>query len=284
MRYLNREDYVPYAPDTPSQIAIRHRDTCDNGTDHTARLYIKRESSGVIKAYCQNCGARGVHRPEDYIRTIDDILEPLSLTDLVTIPRDSIFDPHEWPTKYKAHLFRFDITYDEITNNKLSYSPYLRRIIIPVYDEAGELVSWQGKTLQPTTDKNPKYYGEAIPGNDYPHYAFTSNKDSDVVVLVEDFISAIRVSRHLPCIVVHGVHVKDYFISHLINAHRRVIIFFDDDNETVREKTNQIKRELSMVMESCISITGYNKDPKNFDRFELREVLYDAYARVMGND
>lgn len=283
MLYLNRDDYVPYAPDTPSQICIPHADNCDNGTDHTARLYIKRCRDGVIKAYCQNCGGRGVYKPNEYIRSIDDLLEPLSVLDLITIPRDAIRDPHLWPVKYKAHLFKYDITYEEIENNNLHYSAGMKRIIIPVYDESLSLVSWQGKTLEKLTKKHPKYFGQSIPGSDTPHYAYRESNAVPVVVLVEDFISAIRVARHLPCIVVHGVHVKDYFISHLIKNHSRVIIFFDDDNKTVRDTTANLKQSLSMVMESVVAIEGHNKDPKEFDRKELREVLHEAYGRVMGS-
>jgi len=280
MKYLLREDYVPFAPDTPSQIKMAHQENCDNGTDHTERLYIKRCKDGVIKAYCQNCGARGIHRPDDYIRPVADVLEPLSSSSLITIPRDSIYDAHLWPTKYKAHLFKFDITYDEIEANRLSYSPTMKRIIIPVFDEEDNLVSWQGKSLT----KEPKYMGQHIPGTEFAlHYAtqVQQQQDMNVVVLTEDFISAIRCARHLPSVVVHGVHIKETMVADLIKSHKRVIIFFDDDNETVRDKTREFEQALNMLMDSCVSITGYNKDPKAFNRTDLRGVLYDAYERVV---
>ena len=277
-QYLVREDYVPFAPEAGEQIRIQHKYNCDGGSDHKARLYIKRESTGVIKAYCHNCSKRGIYRPDDYIRPVDDILEP-ELNELITIPKDALFDPKLIPVPYRAHLFKYDITYEEIEANKICYSPGLKRLIFPVSDRVGGLVSWQGRSL---TDK-VKYIGQSIPGESYPHYAANLRPvDNEVVVLTEDFISAMRCARHLPSVAVHGVHGSEYLIATILKNHRYGIIFFDDDNNIVREKTRELCESFGLLLDGCVAITGYNKDPKEFGRDELKNVLNKVYMKFKG--
>lgn len=269
---LEVDDYVPYAPDDEGSVTICHKDNCDNGTDHKPRLAISRMSDGVIKAFCHNCQSAGVYRPDEYIRPIEDLLEPDDPNSPLTLPTDmlDIEDIALWPVKVKAELFKYDIEYHEISWAGLGYSPGLKRLIIPIYNEDGNLMRWEGRDF---SGKGPKYIKYRVPG------ATTLFKPVGVnhttAVLCEDFVSAIRVHRcDVSAYALGGVALPEDQLIHLSEKHDNLLIFLDDDNPTVIQASERIRRDADPIFKKVLVVTNpMHKDPKRYDRIQLNMLI-----------
>lgn len=154
---------------------------------HKARGYLIREASGFFY-YCQNCGAKGLNRFDDFLKAIDpalfyqmkkDLMAENGKTDERTyqpktesIDHKSALDDLEpisnLPPKHPARLYikrrlipkdvLFDLYYCEnfgrfvnsVQPDKLSVSRHAKpRIIIPFFDRNGLLYGFQGRSLDP---------------------------------------------------------------------------------------------------------------------------------------
>ena len=268
---LNPDDYVPYAPEGPGTISMAHQHNCDNGTDHKPRLAITRESDGVIKAFCHNCQSAGVWRPEEYVRSVSAILEPDDPDDPITLPKDAVSDTSKWPNDVLAELFKYDITYEEIEKAELCYSPSLSRLIIPIYNKNHDLMRWEGRGFFKAT--NPKYIKQRVPGATDLFRAVMledSIANESVVVITEDYVSAIRVARHLPAVALGGVALPEEELIKLSEEYDHVIVALDDDNPQVLAAARQIAIDAGPLFKTASLLDNPDKqDPKRYDRIEI---------------
>jgi 5S rRNA maturation endonuclease (ribonuclease M5) len=91
-----------------------------------------------------------------------------------------------------------------------------------------------------------------------------------VVVVVEDVISAIKVSQVLPCICLGGTKINDRTRDVIDSNFKRVVLFLDGD-EAGRTASQKLNRELVLLNDTRQIRT--KKDPKDYDIDELKEIL-----------
>jgi hypothetical protein len=164
---------------------------------------------------------------------------------------------------------RYGITPEEIGHYGFDWSPTNQWLILPItgFDGGREsLLTWQAKTFR---KGDPKYIGES----DLHKHVFLTGWDHYVdntnIVVVEDFVSAIKIGRYMPSLCLFGSSLLDHYKNYLRQAADKVIFWLDFDKA---EKSPHLARtmELNGVRSACV-ITAL--DPKQYSDDEIAEYL-----------
>lgn len=157
------------------------------------------------------------------------------------------------------------ITGRQIEQYGIVYSPEMRRIILPVYED-GRLVFTQArrihgvggcKYLSPSVDRSRILF-ESIP--DLGHQR---------VVLTEDILSAIRVGEHCKAMSLLGTSITTAQAARLL-PYERVSIWLDGDSAGIKGAIKVRKMLAGMVPVDTIQTT---EDPKHYTNREIKEFL-----------
>lgn len=117
---------------------------------------------------------------------------------------------------------------------------------------------------------DPKHYRVRLsdPENAYGLY---QPYRGETVALVEDVLSAWRVSSVVDSMAILGVHISPAMQCRLMaDGYTKAIVFLDGDNATVRMKARAIRSRLPFL--SC-RVVETGKDPKHYTHTELTELL-----------
>lgn len=205
--------------------------------------------------YCFSCG---YYKNKTILKQIE-IHKPN-----IIFPFDSqsIFPQTEtfWLTKY--------LTDYEIKKHLICWSPYWKRICIPLIQN-NIFIGWLGRSLI----KKPKWL--LFKAKEKINYLL-GDIESTTIVLTEDIISAIIVSRqpNICVMPLFGSILTTSLIQNLKYIYRKetIIIWLDKDKEkdvlTYKYKFNQ----LDYNIKSIVSI----KDPKEYNDEEIKTFLYNA--------
>jgi hypothetical protein len=91
------------------------------------------------------------------------------------------------------------------------------------------------------------------------------NSDDDPIILVEDMLSAIKVSRHYECWCLLGSHLHDECIRRLVEAARPVLIWLDYDKMGSALKFVTRLQIYGLTAGSIITV----EDPKEYSNAEI---------------
>jgi hypothetical protein len=264
-KYLDKEDYLPYAEnlDTGEWIRINH-DTDDCSGDSQS-LKIERKDNGNVTAKCFRCGKFGSYN-KDVIRSKKVKTELRSNTGSYTLPNDSSWDYGEWHPKVRLRLRGYGIKDEDCKRFKIGYSASLNRLILPVFDEDG-LAFYQTKKCFEDDENSSKY----TTYRNRDKELIINPDSSETLVIVEDLFSGIRCGKILPTLVLFGNSISDLQLNK-IKEYKNFIIFLDDDNRLVKLKQIELKNQLEQFSNSKI-ITKIGKDPKELEHNVLRNIL-----------
>ncbi len=161
---------------------------------------------------------------------------------IITLPRDFIplvthdttIPPHAY-----AWFYRYELDSDDFDDYYIGYSKKLERAIIPIYED-DKLIAWQGRDIY--YNRNTLLYNKGIikkkPLKYYTEYNgktklyFKINNNSQYIVLVEDMLSAIKVSKHYKYNVVGLLNstLHNGLITDLkLRKYDRVFVWLDPD-------------------------------------------------------
>lgn len=234
--------------------------------------------SGAYRFKCFRCGAWGAirpykagHRGGRYPPTGPTLDGPCRADTVASggmsgpaLPPDCTTDWREWPEMPKAWLALAHVDEAQATAHGFQWSPVTERLYYPIKVD-GRPVGWQVRGF------NPKYsrYWPIEPGR----YGYAPNKGSRHLVVVEDWISALRVSEHANALALLGTEVPHPTLSWIV-AHRHrwdcAAVYLDGDNPTVRMKARNIARLLPFRDKRVVE-TG--ADPKHESPEALRQIL-----------
>ncbi len=153
-------------------------------------------------------------------------LQPLVYPEYVVQPTSDHVLLHKFIDKYDLH------------NEGLMYDVKDRRAVFPIHYN-GRLLDAVGRALDGAVPKWYRYSGQA------DFFTKRVNPDADVAVVVEDVISAIKVSHFAPSAVgfaILGTSLNVTIMKHL-GEFREVVIALDRD---ATHKTLQYKREVEL--------------------------------------
>jgi hypothetical protein len=280
MRIKINDLYEHFPTLAGEQIHINH-EKCPAGKDKRARLYLKRQTDGSVLAYCHNCGGSGVYLKDKKVRSpsIKELKASLVIGDgeiasTVEYPQDTELVPKNMPVKALAWLYKYRLTGYDIVLHGIGYNPHIERIIIPTCDpETHELISWQGRSLdiianppKYLTREGSKKIGHFIKGPALPIGGAMT------IYIVEDVISAIRVSKHANAVALCGTNLtKDTKVYIAANYNKAVVLLDNDGPGLVA--ANTVRREMALYMVSLDATPLLPKQPKELSDDELITVL-----------
>jgi len=244
-------------------IRINHNTSYCSGSSPSLKL--ERPTSTTTKLKCFRCGAYGIHNTGHY-EAPSKYLEPSRLP--VTLPKDSDNNKNNWPPQAKVWVNKAQLTDEEIDKLGLTYSKSMRRILAPLYADH-RLDGYIARKLF-DDDPAPKYFVKTKARQPKAqHFKCGGN----TVVLVEDVLSGVKVSRHASCISLLGTNFSDTTLEMMLaGGYSKAVIWLDDDNALVQAKQRALKNKLELYMDVQL-VKGLGKDPKECDDAEIKSVI-----------
>ncbi len=198
-----------------------------------------------------------------------------SLNDFPTHILAWLYNFYVYDTAIRQHMIMYCPPEEFITKNGLSFSG--ESIIYPVVAD-NRIVAYTRRFFP-----NKSFYSYGV-----QHIiAEFGNHKSGTVVLVEDYISAIRVSQFENCIWIQGTQLTKKLISYIMQNYSNVILWLDGDEpgqQGAQKAINQltkfaekeaISRAFAVREQRTVRNIYTQKDPKEYSPNEIREVLYD---------
>lgn len=269
---------------------------CSRGKDQA--LSVMRKVDGWWFT-CFRCGYSGYigdtkKSPAEIEATLDALKQKkeFEAMDCITLPAD--FQPLcNDPTEHDAGVnipytaynwfWEHNITGDEYMKFNVGWSDVYSRVIVPIYEYAAQgeklarkLVGWIGRDVRKMTKterqagNHAKYLTRK--SSEYKRIYFHAPYNSDVYVIVEDVLSAIKVSHDAK---VNAIALLTTFIPRelcLKLRKNRIILWLDHD-----QVGNMIKStsSLSAIGIRCTYIHTY-KDPKRYNGVLIRSKVKEA--------
>jgi len=204
--------------------------------------------------YCFGCGYV-IKSDITSAKSVERLLSPIIKEGYGQLPNDVTRDI---PKEPYAWLMKYSLTKEEISENNFMWSPRNEMLIV-TYDDV-----WQGRYFPA---RKPKVFTSGYPDN---QVLLPSNKgNSDRIVVVEDPISAIKVSRVCLATPLLGSNLSMHKMVLLSRLHSHLTLWLDYD------KINSMIKFLntSRVLFRKVDIIITEKDPKELSTDEIKEQL-----------
>jgi len=180
----------------------------------------------------------------------------------------------ELPFEARAWLGQYQLARLDLNRNHVMWSEKWSRIIFPYFNET-ELLAWQGRYVK-TQSKEQR--NEIYPLKE-PAKWYSQGKIHEIIhplqirnrraVLVEDIISAIKVSRIIGAIPIFGSSVSAKQILRLKTVVDEVWYWLDPDMRTKSVKMAKLSNLLGLPAHVIFS----DKDPKEHSHEEIQIIL-----------
>lgn len=183
--------------------------------------------------------------------------------DRVQLPEDIEYTPENFSVEALEWLYQYDILSSLIYEYKIGYSPSLQRVVLPNYVDKSMLLSYQTRSL--SKYDSPKYlsYG--------PKSIMRSRGPlTDTVVIVEDYISCIKVGQSCKAVALLGTKTEN--LDQIISWYPRIIIWLDSDGAGQRS-AQKLLQTCSLYRETRNIITEL--DPKGYTKSQIEEILWN---------
>jgi hypothetical protein len=181
-------------------------------------------------------------------------------------PPEGYTDPQTWPLEARVWLYQAGISNVEIQALRFVWSPRLQRVVLPVFNEIGEPVFWQARTLDKS---NPcKYLSPSID----KRRLIAKYGDGPALVLTEDLLSAYRVSRAgYAGWSLLGTKLNDWTAAEIIKTGKPVLTWLDPD-KAGQDNATKINRTLRAYGRDVTNIVS-DKDPKLLSKEAIQCLL-----------
>ena len=178
----------------------------------------------------------------------------------------------EIPTSARLWLMKYHVTQEEVQQHGICWSPQYQRLILPVRDSCGKLLYWQGRYFGSESGQ-PKYLN--VKANRGEVWFDTGNKDSAVIVLVEDILSAIAVARtgSYRAVALLGSFISDDLVLKLLREGKQVCVWLDLDKRCQSVKYSKRLQAFGIQAKSIVT----NKDPKEYTPQQITKEVSHAY-------
>lgn len=185
------------------------------------------------------------------------------------------------PEKAEQWLDQYGITDAEKINYRIGWSDFYESLIFSAFDVWGNLLVVQRRYMGSRTDI-PKYHTKGYPesviwsvypnGDESPTVGNVADTYNGDIVLVEDYISAIKVGRHLEVSPLWGSQLSLDKLRRMAARWEKVIFWLD---------ANKLK-DAMLFKDRCLPYFKYanvifsEKDPKCYDDDQIRAFLLDS--------
>jgi hypothetical protein len=147
------------------------------------------------------------------------------IPDIYPIARDAVpYIPHEPLTWIK----KYGISDEEIKRNNFLWSEEKQQLIFPIYGGNDEIICWQARNFDPERSKRRKYFSQGKL-DEVLHILENETVYPETIVLTEDLISAIKVSRVCSAIPLFGAYASDSRLNRLRRRYSKLVVWLDYD-------------------------------------------------------
>lgn len=168
------------------------------------------------------------------------------------------------PAVARSWLGKYALTEYEIISNKLLWSQHREMLLFPYFNKYNQLEAWQGRSFK---EGDRKWFSQGNLKTLY--HILPPEHGNDVIVLVEDIVSAIKVGRHVPCLPVFGSTIGLSRFRTLYNRFKRAKVWLDPDKRKQSLKEAYIGQQLGMD----VSVVFSQHDPKEHTNEDIMELL-----------
>jgi|TARA_Y100000034_G_scaffold46622_2_gene57345 hypothetical protein len=243
---------------------------CGAGTNTNAAIV--NHSHKAYSLYCNACGANPFELKGKL--SLTELAHIRSLNEHAKQPLRSIALPRDFstdiPREGRSWLYKAGITESIWREYNIGYSEAMRRVVLPVYNKAGNLIWFQCRAV--LEGQKPKYIQ---PSRDRSEVLFYSRRDKtgdSKIVLVEDIMSAIRVGKQTPTVSLLGTKISSYQ-ANILSQYNTVYTWLDSDRAGVKGAA-LIRKRLGLTTD-VRNITS-SKDPKYLTDNKIREKLNES--------
>ena len=211
------------------------------------------------------CFACGYHVPASVISRARNRLDDYRIKEVNRrlLPTDVILATES--TRAISYLLQYSLGISDIVKYNLLWSEDKELLILSTDNW------WCGKYL----GNNPEHPKSLFYGYKFQEPLFVFNqteKNQNKVILVEDFISAMKVSKVCPTVCLFGTHIPLELIISLSKRFSKLGVWLDMDK--ARKSLVDNRRALELGFESVRSIIT-NEDPKVYNEDFINEKTKD---------
>jgi hypothetical protein len=170
---------------------------------------------------------------------------------------------------YEHYIEPYGITQEDVIDQGIKYAPDEGRIYYPLYDMYGYMFGETLKTVYPNTQPKSlhNFWSHTTPHLHFP----LGQAVNQTLVLVEDVISAIKISNLTYCAALLGSHITEALVLYLKeHGVKEIIIMLDSDATGVA--AGYVKKYQG-VINTRLAVCPKGKDPKDLTLDELRNKL-----------
>jgi len=176
------------------------------------------------------------------------------------------FTPHI-PKEALKWIKQYGITNEELSNNHIGWSNSRSMLIFPFYGDKDELQIWQGRYFP---KQNPKVFTEGERERFILLPSITSKLEDDSrLVVVEDPVSSIKVSRYVRCSPLMGASLSQQKAIRIAKEYSHLSIWLDFDKIDMMMKFTEMYRSLFDNIDFIVT----EKDPKDLTDNDIKEKL-----------
>ena len=188
-------------------------------------------------------------------------------------------NPAEFSLNTRLRLMKYGVQ-DSVAKKYKLMETDDEGLILPNVDEKGDLLSYQIRWYDP---RRIQTFGGKTPAYTQPR--------GDTVVLVEDFLSYMRVNELCNAICLFGTKASHEILQYAIDNYRNILVWLDDDH-TKEVNSEQISAQklltkLKFLIYNKQNSRGFtvlgsrianiiNKEPKELVDYEIRTIIEGA--------
>lgn len=206
-------------------------------------------------AHCYSCG---YHRGPDGTSILRALKHQQGE---INLPSDC--DPYI-PSEPQAWLNKYTLTAPEMRQNRIVWSEKKQSLIFPLH-LGGKLELYQARYF----GDDPNHPKWKTVGNKTLLYVPDRHPKDKRLVLVEDLISAIKVSRITNAAPLFGTSLSELLIALIREQYKEVITWFDPDAQLKAVKASLALAECGLKTRTIFS----DKDPKDYWTGYIKQVL-----------
>ena len=164
---------------------------------------------------------------------------------------------NEWLSKYH-------ITATEALRAGFKWSPYWEQLLMPVYDNDGDVCCIQAKNFNPKRASKAKYYNVGDKSNHTTIYGTGS-----CLVLTEDIVSSLKVGRTTAAMPLLGTHLPKNRLAALKQVYQRLVVWLDEDKWREARQIAEAAKLLGFDASTLLTPI----DPKEYDDDTIQRLL-----------
>lgn len=233
-------------------------------------------------AWCFGCNKGNIHD-----RSFAMNVRPPIANSSIILPTGATYDIKEFSSEILAWLYKYYVFDDLIRKYNIMYFPYTyfqtranqiyegEGLIFPIISN-GEIAAYQQRFFP-----SKMFYSKNL-----NKYIFDCGNHGNTLVIVEDYISSIRIGEIENCLWLAGTALTKSLISYIIKNYYNVIVWMDGDKpgqDGAEKIIVTLEKEFNKFLYyNAFSVSGKRTirnittelDPKCYSNNEIREILH----------